>query len=109
MRGLVLVFALGCGAGADDSGASTCPDPAPTWDGYGEGFFAENCVGCHGSAVTGAARNGAPDGVDFDDLAGVQAKWSGIGGLVEAGHVSGLSQAEIDGLLAYLECSDDAP
>lgn len=43
-----------------------------TWENYGEGEMRNWCTGCHSSGVVGANRNGAPSGVDFDDLVGVR-------------------------------------
>ena len=54
------------------SGA-TCPDPAPTYEGFADGFFASYCVGCHSSTVEGSARHGAPKSTNFDTLEGIQA------------------------------------
>jgi len=53
------------------SGA-TCPDAAPTYDGFAKDFFASYCVRCHSSALTGASRHGAPRAVNFDTEEGVQ-------------------------------------
>jgi cytochrome c5 len=37
-----------------------------TWASFAQGFFASYCTRCHSSTLTGAARNGAPDGYDWD-------------------------------------------
>ena len=44
-----------------------------TWSSYAMGFFATYCTRCHATALTGAARNGAPDGYNWDDQATVNA------------------------------------
>ncbi len=99
---LLLLAGAGCGSGSNggDGGADLamppggadmtllvngCPPltaPLATADGgaggdswatYASGFFASYCTRCHSSALTGAARNGAPDGYDWDDQATVRA------------------------------------
>jgi hypothetical protein len=42
-----------------------------TWAGYAKGFFATYCTRCHSTTLTGAARNGAPVGYNWDDQASV--------------------------------------
>ncbi len=37
-----------------------------TWANFAQGFFASYCTRCHSSTLTGIARNGAPDGFDWD-------------------------------------------
>jgi cytochrome c5 len=43
-----------------------------TWTSFAQGFFAGTCNRCHASTLSGAARNGAPDGYDWDDPAAVR-------------------------------------
>ena len=70
---------FGAGGGGDLAGLiNGCPpldDPlttpdagagGDTWANYAQGFFAGYCSRCHASTLTGAARNGAPDGYDWD-------------------------------------------
>jgi cytochrome c5 len=45
-----------------------------TWSSYASGFFTMYCTRCHSSALSGAARNGAPDGYNWDDEAAVRAR-----------------------------------
>jgi hypothetical protein len=101
MRATILIFALaaaGCGSGTPandaDLGVSggdmtmlvngcpswtaplTTPDGGAggdTWAGFAQPFFASYCTRCHSSTLTGAARNGAPDGYNWDDEAAVRA------------------------------------
>lgn len=51
-----------------------CPTPAVTYAAFGQSFFSAYCTSCHASTVTGAARLGAPEGWDFDSIAGVRAR-----------------------------------
>lgn len=43
-----------------------------TYAGFAAGFFTSYCTACHSSALSGAARNGAPADHNFDTLAGVR-------------------------------------
>lgn len=84
----VLLVLVGCGApppavdaGPHDSGihygpptAAVCPTTnPPTYAGFGQSFFATYCTRCHAAALVGDARNGAPDGFDYDTIEGVRA------------------------------------
>ncbi|MEQ1506952.1 MAG: hypothetical protein ABMB14_32290, partial [Myxococcota bacterium] len=74
-----LVGLVGCAGRTDDGGddgPSACDD-APGWHDFAEGYVATWCTPCHASAITGAARNGAPNGVDFDRWSDVYA-WHGV-------------------------------
>lgn len=44
-----------------------------TWASYASGFFTMYCTRCHSTTLSGNARNGAPDGYDWDDEATVRA------------------------------------
>jgi hypothetical protein len=44
-----------------------------TWTNYAQGFFTMWCTRCHSTTLAGAARNGAPDGYNWDDQAAVNA------------------------------------
>jgi len=53
----------------DTSACVTCDSPCEsplgvTWESFGQGFFQTYCNACHSS--TTEVRNGAPEGVDFD-------------------------------------------
>jgi uncharacterized membrane protein len=43
-----------------------------TYANFAAAFFTSYCTTCHSSAVTGAARNGAPADHNFDTLAGAR-------------------------------------
>ena len=77
--GATALMDLGAGGGDDMAGLVngcpplgtplTTPDGGAggdTWASYAQGFFATYCTRCHSSTLTGAARNGAPDGDDWD-------------------------------------------
>lgn len=43
----------------------------PSYGSFGKGFMDKYCVRCHSSTLRDAARNGAPEGHDFDRLEGI--------------------------------------
>jgi cytochrome c5 len=58
---------------AGEPSGATCPaEPTLTYDTFGEWFMEQYCTSCHSSALTGAARNGAPSDHDFDSLAAIR-------------------------------------
>lgn len=48
-------------------------DPSLTYESFGMMFMTSYCTSCHSSTLTGTARNGAPEGEDYDTLDGVLA------------------------------------
>ncbi|NMO22863.1 hypothetical protein HPC49_44005 [Pyxidicoccus fallax] len=68
----------GCGGGDSDhhhdedpghtrASGAVCPSSGgPTGADFGRAFMEKHCLSCHSAAVTGAAREGAPAGMDFD-------------------------------------------
>jgi len=72
---LTVVFvAVGCTT-SPSSTTVTCPTTnPPTYASFGQTFFATFCTPCHSASNVGsAARNGAPDGLNFDTEAEVAA------------------------------------
>ena len=57
-----------------------------TWTTFAQPFFASYCTRCHSSTLTGAARNGAPDGYNWDDQAAVRAHLDAIRTAVGVGN-----------------------
>src|SRR5512143_2988489 len=39
---------------------------------FGQGFMNGFCTRCHATTLTGAARNGAPTGANFDDICSIR-------------------------------------
>jgi hypothetical protein len=88
MRVVGLVLWAGCaGAGVppvdtsdtapvQETDAVAC-DPAVvgTWETLGEGYVRTWCSPCHAASLSGDARGGAPEGVDFDSLENVR-RWA---------------------------------
>jgi len=52
------------------------------YTGFAETVFATNCTQCHSVNLAGAARQGAPDGMNWDDYTSVLANASGIRGVL---------------------------
>lgn len=60
------------GANYPPSGAE-CPSGSTlSYETFGKPFMDKYCVRCHASTLKAAARNGAPDGHDFDRLDGIR-------------------------------------
>jgi uncharacterized membrane protein len=59
-----------------DSGLDTAQDGCDAslgWDTVGQPYSRTWCTSCHSSTLVPEARQGAPEGVDFDTYAGVTA------------------------------------
>jgi uncharacterized membrane protein len=86
---LLLLLLAGCGSstramtdgGASGAGGHTWTTleerpcamrSASSYEDFGAPFFSDYCQRCHGSAQMGAARNGAPEAVSFDDVASIR-------------------------------------
>lgn len=72
---------LGCGDDDDDDGPPddgdgvSCPPGGTqlTEQSFGRPFLGAYCTRCHSSTLTGAERNGAPPGLDWDRMDVVRA------------------------------------
>lgn len=89
LASLFLSLSLGalvaCGGG-DSSTGSECPTTnPPTYDSFAKNFFDSYCTSCHASNKTGAMRGGAPSGLNYDTLAGIQRDLAGIDSEAAAG------------------------
>jgi uncharacterized membrane protein len=77
----VSIASLGCGSNAgaepEQPGLGTATgascDPSLSYDNFGQSFMQSYCTNCHASALTGAARHGAPLDHDFDRFDKIQA------------------------------------
>ncbi len=49
-----------------------------TWASFAQGFFASYGTRCHSTTLSGVARNGAPDGYNWDDETAVDAHLDAI-------------------------------
>lgn len=119
MRSLVLCFFFGSVAGCsaeviieDDGGGGSLGRPSPPscrerYDALGSAFA--KCTNCHASYNTGAHRNAAPVGVDFDTFEGAKAHRVKIKHRIEDGTMPQpgypqLTPTERDQLLEWTEC-----
>jgi len=96
----------GGGEGSDDTGDVDCTEPG-SWDTVGQPFTLTYCAGCHSSYNEGERRFGAPEGVDLETLAGVQAQAAGSADRVEAGTMppgAGPSAVEQERWVHWLRC-----
>lgn len=80
----VLVLA-GCGEDTGPTGA-TCPTGSSlTYENFGKTFMDTYCTRCHSSTLSGAARQDAPAGHDYNNASGIVADaknidaWAGSG------------------------------
>jgi uncharacterized membrane protein len=73
----------------EEEGVATgavCPSGSTlTYDDFARPFMTSYCTRCHSSTLSGAARNGAPAGHDFDTEAGILAVADHVDGLAAAG------------------------
>lgn len=115
-RWTALAFGLAT-SGCDDhlmgvgnySAFSCVRDPPLTYENFGRGFLAKECIGCHSSLLRPEMRNGAPLAANFDTwddvlVWAVEIEDRGVpvsGGMPPAG---GPSEAERDMLAEWLHC-----
>lgn len=85
---------------SDGSTGAECPEGANlTYESFGAPFFASYCTRCHSSAHVGAARHGAPEGYDWDDLAGIRVHAIQIDAVAASGpRISNMSMPPSDPL-----------
>lgn len=104
-----LLLLGGCPSGLPDSLGDCADGTELTWADAGP-VFAEHCADCHSSTLSGDARQGATEGVDFDtpDAARSPAflAWSQIwtGAMPE-----GDAMEDVDALLLWEWLSCDGP
>ncbi len=118
---LVLVVVMcGCnstptnGGGGDGNDNDSAPCTDLTYANFAEGFMTAYCTECHSSALMVADRQGAPEGVDFDSLAGVEAQLDRIrvravedGTMPPSTAAATPTAGELDQLAEWIDC--DAP
>ena len=69
----VLLLAVACGNDRAIDDTEVCDSSPLTYRNFGEPFLLDWCRGCHSSGLPDDMRQGAPLGVDFDDLDRVRA------------------------------------
>ena len=82
------------------SGATCPPNSTLTYEGFAAPFMEAYCTRCHSSELTGAARNGAPLGHDFDSETAI---------LTFAEHVDEYAAAGPDSVNTLMPPDGDAP
>ena len=111
-----LLLALSCGRKPQPS---PCEDPAvPTWHSFAQGYVRTWCVGCHTASLTGAERQGAPEGLDFDTWSEVHEARDRItaratGESPDMPPLGGIAREQVDLFAQWLSCGatgrDDPP
>lgn len=91
-----------------DTGLDPCETHA--WETVGAGFVLTWCTPCHSSGLRGAARQGAPAGVDLDDEASALALADRIlaratGEAPTMPPAGGPEQAVLDDVVTWLSCA----
>jgi len=77
--GATALVLAGCGESDSGPTGATCPQGSTlTAQNFGNAFMDQYCTRCHSSTLTGAARQDAPVGMDFDTLDGVHANAQAI-------------------------------
>jgi cytochrome c5 len=111
---ITLALALSACGGDEDGGPNAeslgidCSDDVPTFDEVTA--FETVCTNCHASSLSGAARNGAPAGYDFDryeraaDEAGEIAEYVNEGLMPPPDSGLSISAAERQAILRWSVC-----
>jgi mono/diheme cytochrome c family protein len=105
---LVLAFSLAaCGGAEADLGA--CPPNSDAQQLAGRKVVEDSCNVCHASNLTGVSRRGAPEGIDFDNLATVRAEAGEMYGLALEGEMpelpyDPLSESDLESMRVWLAC-----
>jgi mono/diheme cytochrome c family protein len=98
----LLLLATSCGEDLGD-----CPPDSEAQQIEGREVVQAQCVRCHSSALSGAARNAAPVDLNFDDLGTVQEEAESMYGEAEAGEMppeAPLDEAQIEAMRVWLAC-----
>jgi mono/diheme cytochrome c family protein len=99
----MLAGSMGCGGG----GLGDCPPNSDVTQTQGRQILMDNCVTCHSSQLTGAARSGAPADYNFDDIAFVREEAAELYSEAESGAMpptGGLNDSQVESLRVYLAC-----
>ena len=101
---LTILFAAGCEGGAD---LGECPPSSDAQQLAGRQVVILRCQNCHDSSKTGAARQDAPDDLNFDELTIVRSEAESMYGTVLDGEMpedGSLTDAETEDLRVWLAC-----
>jgi mono/diheme cytochrome c family protein len=97
----MLAVSTGCG------GLGDCPSNSDAQQAEGKQIMTDNCVVCHSSQLTGAARGGAPVEYNFDNLSFVREEAEEIYEESESGSMppaAPMSDAQLESFRVYLAC-----
>jgi uncharacterized membrane protein len=81
----LLGFALVACNGGKPSGSTCPPGSTLTYQSFGQQFMNDYCGRCHSAIFTGAQRQKAPDGVDFDTVEMIREQLDDIDTISAAG------------------------
>ena len=101
---LTILLAAGCKEGAD---LGECPPSSDAQQLAGRQVVILRCQNCHDSSKTGAARQDAPDDLNYDDLAVVRAEAESMYGSVLEGEMppdGRLSDTDTENVRIWLAC-----
>jgi mono/diheme cytochrome c family protein len=107
MRAILTAFAASAISACDPVSLGDCPADSANQVGQGRALIAQRCLGCHNSALTGDARQQAPENLNFDRLDIVR-EWAGEmyseanAGVMPPGLP--MADAEVETLRVYLAC-----
>lgn len=99
-------FLSACG-GDEAASLGECPTSSMTQQVAGRSVVTQRCSSCHSSAATGAARQNAPVGVDYDTLVGVRANTTKGWEQASAGVMpptGALNATDLENLRIFLAC-----
>lgn len=99
-------FLSACG-GDDAASLGECPTNSMTQQVAGRTIVTQRCSSCHSSAATGAARQNAPVGVDYDTLAGIRANTAAGWEQASGGAMpptGALNATDLENLRIFLAC-----
>lgn len=98
-------FLSGCGG--EEAHLGECPTNSMTQQVAGRAVVTQRCASCHSSAVTGAARQNAPVGVDYNTLEAIRANADSGYHEASAGVMpptGALNATDLENLRIFLAC-----
>src|SRR5262245_50142989 len=107
MRLLLILFALGLVGCEEGAELGECPASSDAQQLAGRQVVTVACQRCHDSSKTGAAREDAPDDMNFDDLATVREEGESMYGQILEGEMpptGALSDADAESVRVWLAC-----
>jgi cytochrome c553 len=104
---LAIAFSLAVGCGGDEGPVGSCPPNSQEQQDSGSFILFTTCIGCHSENLSGADRQGAPPGSNFDNAELIKAQAAeiyerSIDGTMPPG--GGLNDMQLESLRAYLAC-----